>query len=106
MSDRDDQLDAFLKKNAPRAPAPPSGEKQRIWREIERSSAPAAEAAWSWRELLALPSLRLALPALAVLVVVLGGLHARKARHDAEVDRVLSAALAYQLEDSGDSSIF
>jgi hypothetical protein len=102
MSNRDDKLDAFLKKNAPRAPAPPVDEKQRIQRAIEAAEAPA----FSWRDWLALPQLRIALPALAALAIVLGGLHAKKVRRDAEVDRVLSAALAYQLEDDGDEPSF
>ena len=66
MSNRDDKLDAFLKKNAPRAPAPPVDEKQRIQRAIEAAEAPA----FSWRDWLALPQLRIALPALAALAIV------------------------------------
>lgn len=107
MSDRDDKLDAFLRKNVPRAPGAPLGEKERIWRAIEASE---ASTAWSWRDwrsFLAMPQLRIAVPALAIIVLVLGSLEVKKVRHDREVDRVLAAALSYQLNDnSSDNSLF
>ncbi|MGZ3653616.1 MAG: hypothetical protein ACXVB9_06750 [Bdellovibrionota bacterium] len=102
MSDHDDKLDEFLKKNSARVPEPPPGEMQRIWRAIEAQQTPA----WHWRDLFSLPQIRVALPALAVLVVILGTMHAKKVRHDQEVERVLAAALSFQMEDAGEDSPF
>jgi hypothetical protein len=98
-----DKLDDFLKKNAPRVPAAPPGEKAAIWRAIEAGMLPSRA---SWRDWLALPQLRYALPALAVAAIVLGTIQIKKARHDREVERVLMSALSYQLDDSGDDGVF
>lgn len=99
----EDKLDSFLRKNTPPPPGAPLGEKQRIWRAIE---AEAGRGSFSWRSFFSLPAFRLtAVPALIALVVVGIALEKKRAR-DAHVEKVLSAALAWQVESLEDDSGF
>lgn len=104
MNDDHDKLDSFLRRNAPQPPAPPPGEKQRIWRAIAeleqrgRNGRP-------WWQLLLRPGI--ALPALATAMILLVAIQLQQQKRNARIDRALSAALAYQLEDiESDTSLF
>jgi hypothetical protein len=91
--DEQNKIDLFLKKNAPEAPAAPFGEKQRIWRAIE---AEANQGAW-WK--FSFAQFRIAVPALAALAIVASVSLHHKHKRDLEVERILSTALAYQIEE-------
>ncbi len=99
MSDNDfKKLDQFLKKNAASPPAAPLGEKERIWRAIEEEAA-AGSAPW-WRKFsLRLPDLRIALPVAAACAITITVLVGQQQKKNAETDRILAVALAYQLEE-------
>lgn len=104
MADFDDHsLDAFLKKNAPAVPAAPPWEKARIWRAIEAQE---GRAFFSWRAFFLQPAFRLAAVPALVAVLVAGVALGKKRARDAHVERVLAAALAYQVESLEDDGLF
>lgn len=104
----DKKLDQFLKRNASAVPPAPLGEKERIWRaiEAEASQAPFWKT-WLRHLHFGLPELRVALPVAAAFALTLTVLIAQKLRKDAETDKILAAALAYQIEEiEGQEGIF
>lgn len=95
----DRKFDAFLKRNAPAAPPAKIGEKERLWRAIETAGA-ARPSLWK-RWLVPVGAL-----AAAASVALVMTIQSRPSARDREVEQILKAAIAYDLDAEETQQLF